>query len=307
MPTGRRLPPFAAIRAFEASARHLSFKAAAEEIHVTPSAISHQIRMLEDHLGTTLFVREANRIRLNPQGTAYLTDLTALLDQLEISTNRVSRRLPGAPLRVLSTPGFAARWLMPRLGRCPVDGGIEIDVSNGAPSTDFAANNADVVIHWGDNPVPGVCVEPFMESSRYPVASPELRARAGLDRPEDLLRMTLLRDEVLDGWERWFGLAGVAAPDLPDGPRLAHCELSLTAAEQGQGVTLAYDAMAHDSLADGKLVRLFEVETPPITLYSVAYPDTRARCPRIRAFRDWIFAETARQGTIDSRARMHAV
>lgn len=307
MSTGRHLPPFTAIRAFEAAARLLSFRDAAEETHVTPSAISHRIRALEEHLGTALFIREANRIRLTPKGEAYLADLTPLLDQLESCTERVSRRAADRPLKVLSTPAFAARWLIPRLERFTAGGDIEIDVSNGAPSTDFATNGADVVVHWGEAPVPGVRVEPFMTSCRYPVASPTLRASAGLKRPEDLLRVTLLRDEVLDAWDDWFRLAGVGAPDLPHGPRFAHCDLTLTAAEQGQGVALGYSAMVDGALRAGSLVRLFEVETAPITIYSLAYPESRARSSRIRAFRDWILAEVGLRGGVGHHPRLQAV
>lgn len=306
MPKNRKFPPFAAIRAFEAAARHLSFKEAAAEIHVTPSAISHQIRTLEKFLGAALFLREANHTELTSTGRKYLGELTGLLDQLDASTRAVTRANPDEPLTVLCTPGFAARWLAPRLAGCPGNDRIEILVSTGAPSTDFARNSAEVVIAWCAARVPGVIVEPLMESVRYPVCSPKLRARAGLSRPTDLLGVPLLHDEVLDAWDKWFQLAGVPIPELPRGPRLPHCELTLSAAEQGQGVALAYDAMARGALRDGRLVRLFDIATPPTTIYSVAYPETRARCPRIRVFRNWIFDEVIAEGTQDRQSRMLA-
>ena len=306
MSKSRRLPPFAAVRAFEAAARHLSFKGAAAEIHVTPSAVSHQIRTLEEFLDTALFLRDGNRIELTSAGHAYLDELTGLLDQLDASTRRVARTGDDRPLKVLCTPGFAARWLAPRLARCPGLDRIEIAVSSGAPSTDFARNDADVVIAWCAPEVPGVAVEPLMESSRYPVCSPEFRARTGLGRPEDLVGQTLFHDEVMDAWGKWFRLAGVVAPDSPRGPRLPHCELTLTAAEQGQGVALAYDAMARGGLRSGKLVRPFDVTVPPITIYSVAYPVARKGNRRIRAFRDWIFGEVVAEGTLDRQTRVLA-
>lgn len=296
----RYLPPFAAVRAFEAAARHLSFKAGAKEINVTPAAISHQVHALEEYLGAKLFLRKANRVELTPTGSGYLDELTALLDQLDESTRRASRTGLKGPLSLLCTPGFAARWLTPRLSRCPLVDRIEVSVSTGAPSTDFARNGADVAIAWCEPAVPGVVVEPLMESRRYPVCSPELRARARINRPEDLLGQRLIHDEVMDAWDKWFEIAGVPLPDLPRGPRLAHCELTLTAAEQGQGIALCYDAMARGALRAGRLVRLFDIEVPPITMYSVAYPAGRSRDPRIRAFRDWIFAEVAAEGTIVS-------
>ena len=151
----RKLPPFAAVRAFEAAARHLSFKEAAAEIHVTPSAISHQVKTLEEYLGTALFLREGSHIALTRAGREYVEELTGILDQLETSTRHAARTALDDPLTVLCTPGFAARWLAPRLSRCPGHEAIEIEVSAGAPSTDFARNGADMVIAWGGRPTPG--------------------------------------------------------------------------------------------------------------------------------------------------------
>ena len=307
MPKHRKLPPFAAIRAFEATAWHLSFKEAAAEIHVTPSAISHQVRTLEDFIGAAMFLREANHIELTRTGRNYLAELTGLLDQLDASTKRAAGTDPESPLTVLCTPGFAARWLAPRLARCPGNDQVEILISSVQPSTDFARNSANVVISWGSTPVPDVAVEPLMESVRYPVCSPDFKTRAGLRHPEDLLGVTLFHDEVSDAWDQWFRLAGIPVPESPRGPRFPHCELVLTAAEQGQGVALAYDAMARRALREGKLVRLFDLATPPITLYSVAYPETWAHYPRIQAFRDWIFDEVIAEGTLDRQSRILAI
>ncbi|MEM1382769.1 MAG: LysR family transcriptional regulator [Pseudomonadota bacterium] len=287
----RRLPPLPALRAFEAAARHVSFRRAAEEIHVTPSAVSHQVKALEVHLGTALFLRDPGGLALTEAGQDYLRAVTPLLDGLDAATRRIATRDPDGPLRVLSTPGFAARWLVPRLTRFPGRDRVEMIVSRGAPCTDFATNGADVVIHWGDTPIEGARVIPMMQSGRFPVASSAMIEREQLRRPEDLLRVTLLRDEVLDGWEAWLALAGVAHEPLRHGPRLPHCELSLVAAEQGQGVALTYGAMADLALADGRLTRLFDVETAPITIYSFAYSESRRACPDIRALQDWMFGE----------------
>lgn len=291
----RRLPPFAALRAFEAAARHLCVKDAADELCVTPSAVSHQIRALETYLDTALFVRLGNRLCLTRTGEDYRGKLTGLLDALEDST--LSLR-GGRDLRVLATPGFAARFMVPRLSRFPDAGLVRLRVSEGAPDTDFSRNDADVVIHWADAPVAGVVVEPLMQSGRFPVIRPDLRDREGIARPEDLLRVTLFHDEVMDGWPDWFAAAGIDLPAMPRGPRFAHCELSSTAAERGQGVALAYDAVLRDTLRRGSLVRLFETVTLPVTIYSVAYPAHRAQDPVIRAFRDWIFQEVADEAAL---------
>jgi LysR family glycine cleavage system transcriptional activator len=299
----RRLPPFAAVRAFEAAARHLSMTAAGEELCVTASAISHQVRLLESFLATALFEREGNRLRLTAPGRAYQGRLTGLLDALEDSARDLA---PPRELRVLSTPGFAARFLVPRLGRFADADRLRLRIAEGAPSTDFACNDADVVIQWSDAPVPGVAVVPLMRSGRYPVISPALKAAAGVRRPGDLLRLTLFHDEVMDGWPDWFRAAGLPVPTLPRGPRFAHCELSSTAAERGQGVALAYGAVIRDTLRGGSLVRLFETVTLPVTIYSVACAAPRAGEPLIAAFRDWLLAEVAADGSAATPPRAAA-
>ena len=233
----------------------MSFREAAVELSLTPSAISHQVKSLEAILGISLFVRERQRLSLTKAGSAYLKDLTPILDALDASTRRISARGPASALRVLSTPGFAARWLVPRLHRYPEKESIVISVSAGAPCMNFSVNEADVVIHWGSEPVATAIVEPMMRSGRYPVASPAFIEREGLRGPADLLRTTLLHDEVDDGWATWFTEAGVEPTGLPRGPRLAHCELTLTAAEEQQGVALAYDAMARNTISEGRLQR----------------------------------------------------
>ena len=289
---GRQLPPFAAVKAFEAAARHLSFKQAADELCLSPSAVSHQIRALEDYLDTALFERAGNTIALTLTGQGYAGKLTGLLDAFDESTRSVTQSGPRT-FGVLCTPGFAARWLVPRLHRLSLGDRVRLRVSVGAPSLDFSSNESDVVIQWQDDPVPGLVTEPLMRSNRYPVISPELRARENVKHPEDLLRLRLMHDEVLDAWPEWFAAAGMDIPEMPRGPTFPNCELSTTAAEQGQGVSLAYDMMVRGTLASGRLVRLFEAVTMPVVIYSVTYPAARRDDEMVQEFRDWIFSEMA--------------
>ncbi len=298
----RAIPPLPALRAFEAAARRLSFSEAAQDLCLTPSAISHQVKSLEEMLGTVLFERLPHGLKLTDVGQSYLQDLTPILDALDASTRRITRGTTAGRLRVLSTPGFAARWLIPRLHRFAYRDQIDVSVSQGAPCIDFSRNNADVVIHWGETPVDGVRVEPMMQSGRYPVADAQLVERESLETPGDLLASTLLHDEVDDGWEDWFIEAGVKPNGLPRGPRLAHCELTLTAAEQQQGIALAYDAMARNTLEEGKLVRLFDIETPARTIYSLAHAESRRLCLDINRFRTWLFEEVEAQGLLSANS-----
>jgi LysR family glycine cleavage system transcriptional activator len=292
----RKLPPFAAVRAFEAAARLGSIKRASEELCLTASAVSHQVRALEEYLDTSLFRRSGNRIDLTLTGRAYAGKLTTLLDAFD-ETSRSVKEAGRKPFRVHCTPGFAARWLVPRLDRLAFGDRVRISVSNGAPSTDFNSNHADVVIQWADAPVRDVVTEPLMQSARYPVVSPSLVRGEGLREPRDLCHMTLMHDETMDAWGEWFEAAGIDPPIFPRGPTFPNCELATTAAEQGQGVALAYDAVVRSTLESGALIRLFDAVTMPFVIYSVAYAVSRTDDPMIREFSDWIHAEVKAEGT----------
>jgi len=292
----RQLPPFAAIRAFEASARLNSFTSAADELNVTQSAISHQVKRLEGFLGTQLFVRAPQGLSLTTAGQDYLEELTGILDRLDASTRRVCH--PDLPelLRIRATPAFTTRWLLPRMHRFQsAHADLDYEITIGFPPTDFSRGDVDVFVHWGADPVAGARVEPFFKSARSPVASLEfLRKSADITRPADLLAVTLLHDKVLDGWSQWFESCGVVPPAIRRGPRFAHCELVLQAAEAAQGIALPYTALIEPELTSGHLVRLFDQETPPLIVYSLAYQECNAGDPKIRAFRDWIFEEVRR-------------
>ncbi|MAM61146.1 LysR substrate-binding domain-containing protein [Maritimibacter sp. UBA3975] len=290
---GRKLPPFAAVRAFEAAARLMSFKDAADELCLSPSAVSHQVRALEEFLDTRLFERRGNAMHLTFTGETYAGRLAGLLDGIDGATREARAGAQPEVLRVLCTPGFAARWMVPRMGGFAHADRLRLRVSVGAPSTDFATNDADVVIHWADAPVPGVMVEPLMSSARYPVVRPDIKARLGIETPADLCRATLMHDETMDMWAEWFELAGHLPPQMPAGPEFPNCELATTAAEQGGGVALAYDMMVRDTVASGRLLRLFDTVTMPFVIYSFACDEARAEEPLIAAFRTWLHAEVA--------------
>lgn len=289
----RRLPPFAAVRAFEAAARHGSFTAAAEELNVTQSAISHQVKRLEEFLDTALFVRAPQELTVTPAGRDYLADLTGILDRLDASTRRISHPDQPELLRIRTTPAFTTRWLLPRMHRFQAKHPeFDYEIANGLPPTDFSRGDVDLFIHWGTDPVAGARVEPFFASARAPVASPEfLRKSPAIESPADLLAVTLLRDKVLDGWAQWFESSGVVPPAIERGPRFAHCELVLQAAETAQGVALPYTALIPRELESGRLIQLFDHETPPVVIYSIAYQESDAEEARITAFRDWILEE----------------
>jgi LysR family glycine cleavage system transcriptional activator len=288
----RNLPPFASLRAFEAAARHESFKTAAEELLLTQSAVSHQIKTLEGYLGMALFERAGGRVSLTPKGEAYFHDICGALDRISNSTFRACGEAVDGPLFIGATAAFTSRWLMPRLANfrraCP---GIELEiVANDAPLR-FPNDGTDILIQYGSEPAPGFETEPFLATTRFPVCSAALIEREGRpESPLDLAGKTLLRDEFGDSWREWFVAAG-CEPKAIQGPRMAHCELSLRAAKEGQGVALGYGALIEKELESGELVRLFEVETPRKVIYSLMYPTAQANRPRVSAFRNWIFEQ----------------
>jgi LysR family transcriptional regulator, glycine cleavage system transcriptional activator len=302
----RHLPHLSAIQGFEAAARHLSFKRAADELNLTQSAVSHQVKALEAFLGVPLFQRAGNQLELTDEGRDYLVEVTAGLERLEAGTGRICGDGSSEILSVRGTPAFIARWLTPRIDRfrqwAP---GVELQLTTGLPPTDFSSRDVDVIIHWGEAPVPGVRVDPFLSSARFPVCSPDLVRRLGpFRRPADLARATLLHDMVGDGWQGWLERLGAAGFAHEKGPRFGHCELTLGAAERGQGVALAYGALIETELADGKLVRLFDEATEPVLIYSLACLEGRAEVPKIAAFRTWVMAEVGAVATRLPASRM---
>lgn len=292
----RHLPPFSAVRAFEAAARHLSFKAAAGELCVTQSAISHQVKGLETFLSATLFHRNANGVKLTRSGADYFGDLSLIFDSLNATTERIRGVDIAGPLSLRATPGFTTRWLLPRMGSFnSAYPEIELELSTTDDPMHFSNDGVDILIQYGQEPEEGLRVDPFLTSARLPVCSPKmLTTGAVIEKPEDLARVTLLRDLVGDDWDTWFTRANSTMPKTIKGPRFAHCELTMRAAEEGLGVALAYGALINDEIADGKLIKLFDLETPPKVIYSLTCPDNWTNRPRIAAFRNWVFVEAAK-------------
>jgi LysR family transcriptional regulator, glycine cleavage system transcriptional activator len=301
----RDLPPFASIRSFEAAARHLSFKAAADELNVTQSAISHQVKALEDFLGVRLFLRGTREIVLTSEGSGYLGDISLLLDQLAGATDRVRDRDTAGPLFVTATPAFAARWLVPRLAAFRLAfPGIELHIATSLQPPDFAGARVDVAIRFGQERIPGLLVTPFLSSKRSPVASPRLlNGRRKLGAPDDLRHFTLLHDEVGDEWAEWVRCAGITDFDPSPGPRFEHCELTLRAATEAQGVALAYGTLVESDLVERRLIRLFDIDLASRVIYSIVTPEAWATRPKVAAFRSWLLQQAAARmpGTIGGK------
>jgi LysR family transcriptional regulator, glycine cleavage system transcriptional activator len=305
----RRLPPLNSLRAFEAAARHLSFADAAAELHVTPAAISHQVKALEDHLGVTLFRRLNRAVRLTEQGQACLPGLRDAFDRLADAVERARMPVKGGVLTVSVAPSFAAKWLVPRLDRFrDAYPDIEIRISAGMHLVDFAREDVHIGLRYGSGHYPGLHVELLLHNEVFPLCSPALlRGRHALKRPEDLRHHTLLhdeasvRDESCPDWPMWLRAAGVTGLDATRGPRFDHASLVLDAAAAGRGVALTQGVLAGDDLAAGRLVKPFALTFPVEFAYYVVCPPSLRDDPKVAAFRKWVQEEAKR--TASGRAR----
>ena len=300
---GRQLPPLNALRAFEAAARHLSFTKAAEELSVTPAAISHQIKALEAQLEVTLFHRLTRALRLTDAGQAAFPKLGEGFDRLAEAAELLRARRSDPTLGVSVPPSFGAKWLVPRLDSFhTAHPDIEVRIDATDRLTDFASDNIQVALRYGPGHYPGHRVERLFGGEMVPVCSPRLVAGPQpLRVPADLRHHTLIHldwargDETAPSWRMWLLAAGVTGVDPTRGPRFSMDSLVLQAAIEGQGVALATHAIAGHDLAAGHLVVPFDVSVcdPLDFAYYVVSPERTAALPKVAAFRAWVLAEVA--------------
>lgn len=294
-----------ALRAFEASARHQSFSAAATELSVTPAAVGQLVRGLEEWLGMPLFVRgTSGRARLVATDTALraLPEIRAGFDRLSAGLERLKEGAVGGVLTVTVSPAFAAKWLLPRFERfqavCP---DTDVRLETNLKPVDFVAQRVDIGVRYGAGAWPGLTAEKLMDEEMYPVCSPELvRQNQPLRKAGDLRRVTLIHDLSMDGhagfptWDMWLQKAGVSGIATSRGLKINNSAAVLQAAIEGRGVALARSVMAHDDLAAGRLVRLFpKIQFTSALAYYVVYRSDSSSSPRLLAFRDWLLNEAA--------------
>jgi LysR family transcriptional regulator, glycine cleavage system transcriptional activator len=288
-------PSIRALQAFEASARHLSFLQAAEELNVTPGAVSRQIQALETLLGRRLFIRQHRKVALTRSGRDYLAEVRGPLAQIDAATARVRDEASDA-LSICVYPNFAMRWFIPRWSRFyDLHPTTDVRLTTSFVPVDFAHDDYDLAIRVlteGVPPPAGLCAHKVVDVVAMPVCAPALAAR--LKRPADLRRVTLLHgDPRPRDWERWLAMVGVKGIDATKGPRFESLNLSVQAAVEGLGVAIGIEAFVRDDLASGRLVRPFaQVRRTRRPIYLV-YPEAKATDPKLVAFRDWLLAEAA--------------
>lgn len=288
--TLRTLPPLSALRAFEAAARHRSAKLAAQELSVTATAISHQLRTLEDWLGVTLFLRKPRQLELTAAGRELMHASGSALDMLAAAVARL-RTVPERQTVTLSTtPAVASRWLLPHVGLLRAQHptlDLHIHVTHEPVALD--GHSADLAIRYGSGRWPGLIAHKLFDNVFVPACSPALR----LTHTKDLARHGLLHFDACNaksaplGWPGWQKLAGVRGLDTSAGPVFSDETHTISAALGGQGVALMSRALIGDELQRGTLVCPFgpELHGEP---FHLVYPETRRADPTVQAVRDWV-------------------
>jgi len=292
-----RLPPLTAVRYFEAAARHLSFTKAAQELHVTHSAISHQIKALEEWLGVPLFRRLNRSLMLTEAGQAYARPVRESLEKLGEASRALRAREQTGTLTVSVMPSFAAKFLVPRLGSFRhAHPDIDVRISASERLVDFAREDVDVAVRSGRGNWPGLRVDWLARENLFPVCSPKLLSGPiPLATPADLLKHTLMHDSDWPDsmWTRWLSVAGVKTESAKSSLSFNYSNLMIQAAIDGLGVALAQEALVRDDLASGRLVRPFDIDMPSDYANYVVTPEATADRPKVKAFRDWLLAEIA--------------
>lgn len=298
----RHLPPLNALRVFEAAARLGSFVRAAEELHVTPAAVSQQIKLLENYLGVTLFSR-GKALQLSESAMAALPLITEAFDQLERAVARIRAGNTDGPLVVSAPPVFAARWLIPRLDDFHASHpGVDLRLMATRRLVDFALEDVDMAIRFGAGKYPGLHVDRLMPESIVPVAAPKLAI--AIKTPDDLAHCVLLEDEwhtgdgVFPDWETWLATLGVKADTPLRVQHFGDSSLAIQAAVAGLGATLAWHSLVLDDLKSGRLVRLLDQEIPTTLGYHLVMPQNRMTLGKIVAFRTWLMEQAARQAPV---------
>jgi LysR family transcriptional regulator, glycine cleavage system transcriptional activator len=314
-----RLPPLNALRVFEAAARHLSFKEAAAELHITQAAVSHQIKSLEEYLGVELFRRAGRGVQLTDAARASLPRLREGFDALAAGVESIRERADEAELVITAPPVFTARWLMPRLAGFSrrekkidvrvvgssrmVDGGA-LDSPHLMGNLDLRNDSAGVEIHLGAGDYPGFRAERLFGVAIVAVCSPELaKGDPPIRVPADLAQHVLLHDDAMEivaggnAWQKWCDAAGVGHLDASRGPRFSSNILSLEAASQHLGVALGLRPLIDADVASNRLCRPFEIEVKPRSAYYLVCPEVIADRPAVSAFRKWLLEEAGKLGS----------
>ncbi|WP_029511291.1 transcriptional regulator GcvA [Marinobacterium stanieri] len=290
----RRLPPLNALRSFESAARLQSFNEAAEELCVTPSAISHQIKSLEEFLNLKLFRRERRQVSLTAAGERYLPSVQLALDEVESATRRLMTSPNLSAVNISVAPAFLSRWLVPRIGRFQEQyPDVELRFSATTGYVDFVHSDTDMAVYYGEGNWQGVDIHFLRHLASTPVCSPRLmEGPQGLSNPEDLLQKTLIHvSGRRQEWPQILRQLGVRVTGLTRTMSFSSTALAVSAAIEGIGVALADRALVQRELESGQLVVPFDITLDKPKGFYLVYQEKRPLTYGMEAFRDWILAE----------------
>jgi LysR family glycine cleavage system transcriptional activator len=290
-----RLPPLNNLKAFDAAARHESFTRAAEELCVTQGAVSQQVKALEAALGIKLFNRERQRLIITEAGRYYLTIVRDALDRIALGTERLLQRQSAGVLTVSTSPDFAAKWLVHRLGNfAEAHSDIDLRVSATLHHVDFAREEVDLAVRHGDGNWPGLDTVQLSAERLFAVCSPKLLVgRRKLGKPADILKFPLIHLDSRADWTKWLRVVGANDADVTHGPVLNRASMVIDAAINGQGFALARTTLAAWDLINGRLVRPFPDSLPLSKTYWIICPKAASNLPKIATFRNWVLAEAS--------------
>jgi LysR family glycine cleavage system transcriptional activator len=290
-----RLPPLNALKAFEASARQLSFTRAAEELFVTQAAISHQIKSLEEFLGIKLFMRKNRALLLTEEGQSYYLDIKDIFTSINDATERLLARGAKGAITVSLQPSFAIQWLVPRLNAFNLlHPDIDVRIKAVDQPESSLTEDVDVAIYYGRGHWADIHAEKLQKEYLVPVCSPLLlQGKKPLENINDLLNHTLLHDTSRRDWKRWFKQVGVKATNVNHGPIFSHSAMVVQAAVHGQGVALAHSFLAKPDIDSGRLVRLFDEVLVSKSAYYIVCRERQVDLGKIAAFREWVLDTVA--------------
>jgi LysR family glycine cleavage system transcriptional activator len=291
------LPPLSSLRAFEAVARRLSFSKAAQDLNVTPGAVSQQIRQLEQILDESLFVRTRRSVALTEVAMNMLPEIQSGLETLSRAMSRKTGLYGERTLTISVAPSFASKWLLPRLTSfSDLHPDIDLRISATVGLADFKRDKVDLAIRLGRGGYTDLHADLLFGDTLTPLCSPELiKAKGRLKAPDDLRKHRLLHDTSIPGdneqssWERWLSLANAKQVSAHRGTRFSLAELAMQAAIDGAGVVLGRMVLAERDIAAGRLIRPFKIALPLDVSYFLVMPKGGARRDEIQCFRNWLF------------------
>ena len=299
-----RLPPLTALRAFESAARNMSFQNAADELAVTPAALSYQIKNLEGHLGQPLFRRLNRAVELTKAGRTLLPGISEGFEEFSLAWRSAQRLGDDKTLTITAGPSFTAKWLAPRMfGFATKNPDIELRFAATLKLLDFARDEVDLAIRFGVGGDEGFYSEPLLRGWVTPMMVPSLAER--LTSPEDLAHISLIHDDSLSflrnptDWAAWAHEAG-ARFDTRHGMRFSQADHAVDAALEGAGVVLGRLSITERYLRNGRLVTPFDLALASPAHYRLVYPAGNEQHPAIKRFHDWIFAESAKTAELSA-------